>query len=117
MGTLGEGFKTSPRVPGRQRKLPIAFWLQPGLGNPTSNRSGKGAGEWEVGSPPLGSRACGCCCPRISSKSYLAGPGPPARPVRAWRVSPQALGAALGKTYAGFAPRPWLRKTLGAART
>lgn len=118
MEAQGEGFKAFPRVSGRQRSLPIASWLQPaGLGNPASKCSGKGAGEWVVGSPALGSRVCDCYCRRISSKSYLAEAGPPARPVSAWRVSPQALLAAPGKTHARFAPRPWLGKTLGAART
>lgn len=113
METPGEGFKAFPRVPGRQRSLPIASWLQPaGLGNPASKCSGKGAGEWVVGSPVLGSRVCDCYCRRISSKSYLAEAGPPARPVSAWRVSRKPSSPRRGRPTRGSPPargsgKPW----------
>lgn len=107
MEAQGKGVKAFPRVSGRQRSLPIAFWKQPvGLGNPTSNCSGKGAGEWVVGSPALGSRICDCYCRRISSKSYLAEVGPPARPVSAWRVSRKPSSPRRGRPTRDSPPAP-----------
>lgn len=117
MATQGEGFKTSPQSvrspeePAHSLLATAGSW-EPHIESLRERRWVVGGGESAAGIPSLW-----LLVPAHFFEVLPRRAGSIRAPSARLESFPQALGATLGKTHAGFAPRPWLRKTLGAART
>lgn len=117
MRTQGKGFKTSsqsarsPEEPAHSLLATAGSW-EPHIESLRERRWVVGGGESAAGIPSLW-----LPLPAHFFEVLPRRAGSIRAPCARLESFPQALGDTLGKTHAGFVPRPWFRKTLGAART